>query len=192
VGHAATYEYIFSGSVNGIYGAGPSREALGLTFGSPLEYRVLVDSERDGYVVSDSGIQLREDIDRGPGGSEDFFFAQLTYRSYELPGLYYGRTDVYHVAVDVISETFGCDILGRLFADAPLFHIDGCSNVSAWEVGDEVGSNHGWHDASSDEYINFFGSLTLSEKNWVPEPGTFAMLSLGLVLLTMGRRSNSA
>jgi hypothetical protein len=173
----------FDGEIDAIYANNvPSLTALGLYDGMPVHYEVKIDTDALAYHRS-NGVWWRLDFWNAPDDHTEYFYAELVAQPYPTPGSYFGWGREFFWGADVTSFAFGCAPLGRLFVGVDLFHIDGCGAIEDWELGQEVGSAHVWHDPSTGESATVYASMTLTQIVPVPEPGAAAMLASGATLL---------
>lgn len=189
---AALTVYEFDGQVTGIYGSGPSLDALGLAFGTPVHYVVAVDRAADGYLVQGDGTRIDlTDVWTSPEESLDYFFAELLSAPYPRSASYGGWDRELFYGVDQVSTAFpDCDVLGRLYVGLERFGIDGCAPVADWAPGLDVGSAHIWHDPDTGQTITIYAQMTVTSATEIaaaPALGSpLAQGGLGLLLAALG------
>ena len=162
----------------------PSLVALGISPGSPVHYEVKVDTEANGFNRYPGGyVNWFVDYWESPEYHDEHFYAERVAQPYPTPGSYYGYGGQGFHGVDVTDPAFSCAPLGRLFVGVQLFHIDGCGSVAEWQVGQQTGAGHNWHDPDTGEFVSVTSFMTLTDIVPVPEPGATAMLASGATLL---------
>jgi hypothetical protein len=190
---AARLALTFDGQVNQAFGSGPSLTSLGLTYGTPLHYEVLVDTGAGAFYTANGNTFPLVDQWFAPDHYETYFRAELLAQPYATPGSYYGWGREFFAGLDIVSPAFEpCAILGRLVVGTELLQIDGCGAVSTWAAGTELGSSHIWQDPTTGQTIYVYGSLTVTEVVPLPEPAAAGPAALLVALLARLRSSSRA
>lgn len=162
--NADPIKYKFQGTVDAIYGNGPSRTRLGLNPGSSVSFVFLINTSAAGYRLwKDGTFELSED-----GEDTQNYFAKLLYMSYFVNETYYHFHYTDFVGTDDFCTCFPDGPIARIFAGPPMLYFDGPYPRSSWTIGQQIGGIHGWHDSVTQEYISMFFSLTVTEITQLP------------------------
>lgn len=182
--------YTLEGRITGVFGDSPSLNNLNLSFGDYLSYKILIDFNRRAFWTDSIGNKnFREDRAQGDE-VHDFYYAELLASSYIQPfDAIFSRTSF--VGENVFNGRFyNPSSFTRLFIGNYALQLSTPSIFPDWDIGTEVGSWNFWQDIETNSNSSFFGRLAITNKQNVPEPSTFLLMGLGLLVIAYTRRKN--
>ncbi len=187
---SASFIYTVEGSVTGIYGNGPSVDALGFSYGDNITYQFLVDTERSGFVkYADGSIEYIDDFISGDS-SYVRFYAELVNMPYTVNDTYYNWGRTYYLAQNIDDPAYSSPV-GSVIVGPDMLRFGSSAYIQDWQLGDDVFGAHNWHDSVTGEYITLHSQLNITEISSVPLPSSlFLLASSFTVLLRLSKRNN--